>query len=159
MSPGERGHALREIPSAARIDSLTALGRAHPLVLSHATCQDTNELTNKSEFVAHNMRFGPTGLLRSLGVRRAIQLVTHLPSFVKLFSRLVKDSRVGLGPKLVLVGILAYVIFPVDLVPDFILGFGQVDDLIVIFLGLKLFLRLCPKGVVHEHLQSIAAGR
>jgi len=31
--------------------------------------------------------------------------------------------------------------------------------LIVIFLGLKLFLRLCPKGVVHEHLQSIAAGR
>ena len=105
------------------------------------------------------MRFGPTALLRSLGVRRAIQLVAHLPSFVKLFLRLVKDPRVGFGPKLVLVGILAYFILPTDLMPDFILGFGQVDDLIVTFLGLKLFLRLCPKEVVQEHLQSIAAGR
>jgi hypothetical protein len=31
--------------------------------------------------------------------------------------------------------------------------------LVVIFLGLKFFLRLCPKEVVQEHVRSIAAGR
>jgi uncharacterized membrane protein YkvA (DUF1232 family) len=85
--------------------------------------------------------------------------VAQLPSFVKLFSRLVNDSRVGLTPKLVLVGILLYLISPTDLVPDFLFGFGQIDDLLVIFFGAKLFLRLCPKEIVQEHVRSIADGR
>ena len=70
-----------------------------------------------------------------------------------------KDSRVGLRPKLVLAGILAYLILPTDLIPDFLPVLGQVDDLVVIFLGLKLFIRLCPKEVVQEHVRSIASGR
>jgi uncharacterized membrane protein YkvA (DUF1232 family) len=88
-----------------------------------------------------------------------MQLVAHLPGFVKLFSRLAKDSRVALGPKLLLAGILAYLILPTDLLPDFLVGLGQVDDLLVLFLGLKLFLRLCPKAVVQEHVRAIAAAK
>ena len=104
-------------------------------------------------------RLKPLSLLRSLGLRRLVQLLAHLPSFLKLFSRLLKDPRVPLPPKLLLVGVFAYLIFPADLLPDFVVGLGQLDDLIVVFLGLKLFLRLCPKEVVQEHVQSIAAGR
>jgi len=105
------------------------------------------------------MRLSSLTLLRNLGLRRVVQLVTHLPSFVKLFSRLAKDSRVALGPKLLLAGILTYLIFPIDLLPDFLVGLGQVDDLLVLFLGLKLFLRLCPKAVVQEHVRAIAAAK
>ena len=105
------------------------------------------------------MRLSSLTLLRNLGLRRVVQLVTHLPSFVRLFSRLAKDSRVGLGPKLLLAGILAYLIFPIDLLPDFLVGLGQVDDLLLLFLGLKLFLRLCPKAVVQEHVRAIAAAK
>jgi uncharacterized membrane protein YkvA (DUF1232 family) len=105
------------------------------------------------------MKLSPIALLRRLGLRRVIQFVAHLPSFVKLFSRLVRDPRVSLSPKLLLLAVLAYVILPVDLVPDFLLGLGQVDDLLVIFLGLNLFLRLCPRAIVQEHVQLIAAGR
>jgi uncharacterized membrane protein YkvA (DUF1232 family) len=105
------------------------------------------------------VKLNVTGLLRSLGPRRFIVFISHLPSFVKLFSRLVKDSRVDLRPKLVLAGVLAYLILPTDLIPDFLPVLGQVDDLVVIFLGLKLFIRLCPKDVVQEHVRSIAAGR
>ena len=105
------------------------------------------------------MKLSPIALLRRLGLRRFIQFVAHLPSFVKLFSRLVKDPRVSLSLKLILLAVLAYVILPVDLVPDFLLGLGQVDDLLVIFLGLNLFLRLCPRAIVREHVQLIAAGR
>jgi uncharacterized membrane protein YkvA (DUF1232 family) len=104
------------------------------------------------------MKLRPTALLRQLGFRRFIQFVIHLPKFVLLFCELVKDPRVSWTPKLLAVGILAYVILPFDLLPDFLLGFGQLDDLVVIFLGLKLFLRLCPKEIVREHVQSIAAG-
>ena len=42
---------------------------------------------------------------------------------------------------------------------DLHLGLGQVDDLLVVFLGCRLFLRLCPKEVVQEHVQAIAEGR
>lgn len=93
-----------------------------------------------------------------MGWRKFFQLLTHLPSFVRLFSRLIKDPRVSTSPKLVVAGILAYVILPTDLLPDFLIGVGQMDDLAVILGGLKLFLRLCPSEVVQEHLNSITQG-
>ena len=105
------------------------------------------------------MKLRVTGLLRSVGLRRFVQIVAHLPSFAKLFFRLAKDPRVGFKPKLVLVACAAYFVLPTDLIPDFIPIAGQMDDLVVIFLGLKLFLWLCPKEVVQEHVRAIAAGR
>ena len=99
------------------------------------------------------------GIIKQLGWRGFFQLVTHLPSFLKLFSRLIKDARVPLTSKLVLVGMLAYVVLPADLVPDFLIGVGQLDDLVIILGGLRLFLRLCPPQVVQEHLRAISAGR
>jgi len=105
------------------------------------------------------MALNPTGIVRQLGWRGFFQLLTHLPSFAKLFSRLIKDPRVSASPKLTVVGILAYVILPTDLIPDFLVGLGQMDDLAVILGGLKLFLRLCPSEVVQEHLKAISAGR
>src|SRR5215813_10863065 len=103
------------------------------------------------------MNLSPFLLLRRLGLSRCLQLVAYLPSFLKLFSRL-GDPRVSLKSKLVLAGISAYVILPTDFLPDILLGFGQLDDLLVVYLGLKLFLRLCPRDVVQEHVKSIAAG-
>ena len=100
-----------------------------------------------------------TGIVKQLGWRNFFQLITHLPSFFKLFSRLIKDARIPLTSKLLLVGILAYVVLPVDLVPDFLIGVGQLDDLAVILGGLRLFLRLCPAEIVQEHLRAVSAGR
>jgi len=95
------------------------------------------------------LRFGP---------RRIALFLRHLPNFVKLFWRLVRDPRVPLWPKLLLVFLLAYLLVPTDLLPDFVAGLGQIDDIVVIFLGLKAFLRFCPREVVREHVQAIAAG-
>jgi uncharacterized membrane protein YkvA (DUF1232 family) len=36
---------------------------------------------------------------------------------------------------------------------------GQIDDFVVILLGLRLFIRLCPPEVVQEHVKAVAAGR
>ena len=105
------------------------------------------------------MALSTKGLVKKLGWGGFLRLLVHLPKFLKLFGRLAMDPRVSLGPKLVLVGILAYVVLPTDLVPDFLFGVGQLDDLAVILGGLKLFLRLCPPDIVQEHLQTISVGR
>lgn len=103
------------------------------------------------------MALKPSMILKTLGWRGFFQLLSHLPSFVKLFSRLIKDPRVAASPKLLVAGILTYVILPTDLIPDFFIGVGQLDDLAVILGGLKLFLKLCPREVVQEHLKAIGA--
>jgi uncharacterized membrane protein YkvA (DUF1232 family) len=105
------------------------------------------------------MRLAPLGIVRQLGVRRLLQFLLHLPNFLKLFTRLVRDPRVALRSKLVPLGVLGYLILPVDLLPDVFLVLGQIDDLVVILLGLKLFIWLCPPEVVQEHVKAIAAGR
>ena len=107
----------------------------------------------------NGMRMGGLAVLWRLGPRRVFQLFYHLPSFLKLFWRLLKDRRVPLWPKLLLVFLLTYVVVPFDLLPDVLVGFGQIDDLLVIFLGLQAFVRLCPKEIVREHVQAIAAGK
>jgi uncharacterized membrane protein YkvA (DUF1232 family) len=105
------------------------------------------------------MKTGSLLTLLRLGPQRVLRLFYHLPNFVKLFWRLLKDRRVPLGTKLLLVFLLAYVVLPVDLLPDVLIGLGQIDDLVVLFLGLQAFVRLCPKGVVREHVRAIAAGQ
>ena len=104
----------------------------------------------RARSLAYLLRWGPSRLLAFL---------YHLPSFFRLFWRLLKDSRVGVAPKLLLLIVLAYVIFPVDLLPDFVPALGQLDDLFLVFLGLKGFVRLCPREAVGEHVRAIAAGR
>jgi len=104
------------------------------------------------------MRLSGLGNLLRTGPQMLIKSLVHLPNFLKLFWRLFKDSRVGLMPKLLLLVIVAYVVTPVDLLPDLIPGLGQLDDLLLMFFGLKGFVRLCPREVVREHVQAIAAG-
>jgi len=51
-----------------------------------------------------------------------------VPNLVKLVVRLLGDRRVPVRKKVLLGAALLYVISPIDLIPDFIVGFGRVDD-------------------------------
>jgi uncharacterized membrane protein YkvA (DUF1232 family) len=46
---------------------------------------------------------------------------------------------------------LAYLVFPLDLIADPLLGLGQLDDLAVIVLSIQTFISLCPQWLVEEH--------
>ncbi len=105
------------------------------------------------------MRIRSLGNLLRFRPQNLLSLLYHLPNFLKLFWRLLKDPRVGLGPKLLLSLIAAYVFMPADILPDLVPVLGQLDDILVVFLGLKGFIRLCPREIVAEHVQAIAAGR
>jgi uncharacterized membrane protein YkvA (DUF1232 family) len=83
--------------------------------------------------------------------------IQELARQARLAWRLFWDRRVPLWTKLVPPAALAYILFPVDLIPDVALGLGQLDDLAVLLLGTKLFIELSPPDVVREHLLALGA--
>lgn len=74
-----------------------------------------------------------------------------IPDFVKLLYRLFTDSRVPTAEKAMLIGTIAYVISPIDLLPDFIPFLGQVDDLYLVAIVLLRLLSRSPSDVIDEH--------
>ena len=118
-------------------------------------CSDYNDFERIKRSVGKSNMLAS---LKRLGLRRLLQFIWHLPSFLKLFWRLIKDRRIALWPKVLLLLILAYVVSPIDLLPDLFVGIGQLDDLMVLFLGLQLFIRLCPSEIVQQHVRAIAEG-
>ena len=87
---------------------------------------------------------------------RVIDVLFHLPNLIRLYWRLFRDPRVSLWPKAQLVGALAYVALPFDLIPDFIPFVGEIDDLVIVIVAARWFMHWCPPEVVREHAQAIA---
>ena len=77
----------------------------------------------------------------------------------RLAARLFKEPRVSVVLKALPVLAALYVISPIDFIPDFVPGLGQLDDLGVILAGLELFVRLCPSGAQTFHREAIAKRR
>lgn len=74
-----------------------------------------------------------------------------LPRLAKLVYKLMRDPRVPARSKATLVMAGAYVASPIDLVPDFIPGIGQADDLIIAAFALDQILNRIPDSLVREH--------
>lgn len=81
-----------------------------------------------------------------------------LPDDVRLIWGLCKDRRVSLWSKVFLGAGLAYIVSPVDVIPDVIPGLGRLDDLAVAILLVRAFERTCPSAIVHEHRTKISRG-
>lgn len=82
---------------------------------------------------------------------------------LRLSWRLLRDERVS-ALKFALPTFLAlYVLSPIDPIPDFLLGLGQVDDLGIVIAGVLLLARIIPRlapaHVVDEHLRDMGLGR
>jgi len=87
--------------------------------------------------------------------------VGALAQFVRtlqLVWRLLNDARVSLFPKLIIPAAILYVLSPIDLLPDLVLGLGQLDDLGIVALAIASFIEVCPRAVVEEHRRAIATG-
>lgn len=74
-----------------------------------------------------------------------------LPDFFILVCRLAIDKRVSSKQKMIVGGIIAYVIMPIDIIPDFIPIVGQIDDLVLVVLGLNLVLNEIDPKVLSDN--------
>lgn len=74
----------------------------------------------------------------TVSMRSALRL---LPDLLRLFRSLLSSSEVRTPVRLLILGLLVYLILPIDLVPDFIPVLGYADDIIVIALVLRAVMR------------------
>ncbi len=84
------------------------------------------------------------------------RIIFHIPNFIKLSLRLLKDKRVPFYAKLLVYGAIVYILSPFDLIPDFLLPFlGFLEDIIIAVLCFMALVRLSPPEVVEEHVKAI----
>jgi uncharacterized membrane protein YkvA (DUF1232 family) len=75
-------------------------------------------------------------VLRPKGVA-ARELIRVVPDLVRMLRSLVADPGSPLDVRLVLVGLLAWIVSPIDLIPEFIPVLGPLDDVLVAIVALR----------------------
>jgi uncharacterized membrane protein YkvA (DUF1232 family) len=89
---------------------------------------------------------------------RLARIILRLPTYARIVWGIMRDPRTPIGLKGMLAAALAYVVMPVDLVPDAIPIVGHADDLTVLLLVLDLFLQNAPADVRAEHTERARNG-
>ena len=77
-------------------------------------------------------------------------LAGFIPDCIVLVGRLARDSRISRPRRLILFAVLAYLALPIDLVPDFLPGLGQLDDAVLLAVALRLLVHGGGTELVRE---------
>jgi uncharacterized membrane protein YkvA (DUF1232 family) len=75
-------------------------------------------------------------LLRPRGTTTR-EVIGVIPDLVRMLRRIVTDRTSPLDVRLVLIGLLLWIISPIDLIPEFIPGLGPIDDIVVAIVALR----------------------
>lgn len=92
---------------------------------------------------------------RLLGAANRARLGIYLLALWKLF----KHPDTPRAPRWIAIAVVAYALSPIDLIPDFIPVLGQLDDLILLPLGIALAVKLTPEPLWQARLREAEAGR
>ena len=92
-------------------------------------------------------------LTRLFQFANAARLATYLIALWKLF----KHPQTPRAAKLVAIAVIAYAVSPIDLIPDFIPVLGQLDELILLPLGVALAVKLTPPPLWQARLREAEA--
>jgi uncharacterized membrane protein YkvA (DUF1232 family) len=71
---------------------------------------------------------------RDVSVR---ELLGVIPDVLRLLRSLIGDRSVPIDVRIVLVGLIAWIVSPIDLIPEFIPGLGPLDDVIVAIVAMR----------------------
>src|SRR4051794_33165885 len=104
--------------------------------------------------MARSRRRG-TGFLRVLNMLPFLPLAGRAPSYARLLLALAMDPRVPVARKALLGIAGAYIVAPIDIVPDFLPVIGAMDDVVVMVLAIDVFLEGLPKELVNEKLADL----
>jgi uncharacterized membrane protein YkvA (DUF1232 family) len=86
-----------------------------------------------------------------------VGLLSEIMNNARLAYKLFRDPRVSKVTKLAIPGLVAaYLLMPIDLLPDLVPVLGQLDDLAIIALALKFFVDLSPKWLVEFYRDELA---
>jgi uncharacterized membrane protein YkvA (DUF1232 family) len=83
--------------------------------------------------------------------------IGQLPKYLRLLAGLFTDPRVSAVDKLLVGAAIAYIVTPLDFLPDFVPFLGQVDDVYLLVLALQRLMRNAGRRVVLDHWAGEAA--
>ena len=86
------------------------------------------------------------------GAKRTVMYhIRQLPNYLRLLFGLLTDRRVANVDKLLVVGAIAYILAPIDLIPDFIPFLGEVDDIYLLVIALQRLISNAGSRVLVSH--------
>jgi uncharacterized membrane protein YkvA (DUF1232 family) len=86
------------------------------------------------------------------GAKRTVMgTISELPNFLRLLYGLITDNRVNAVDKLVVAGAIAYILLPIDVIPDFIPFLGEVDDVFLLILALQRLIGNAGRAVIQSY--------
>jgi uncharacterized membrane protein YkvA (DUF1232 family) len=77
--------------------------------------------------------------------------IKELPNFLRLLYGLLTDERVARVDKLLVGAAVAYILLPLDFIPDVIPFIGEVDDVFVLVLAIQRLIEHAGRTVLLEH--------
>lgn len=84
-----------------------------------------------------------------------VPIVARAPVYGRLMAELVLDPRVPWSRKAVLAIAAAYVLSPIDVIPDFVPFISRIDDVMVTIIAIDLFLEGVPRELMIEKMYTL----
>lgn len=83
--------------------------------------------------------------------RTLLDTFRQIPNYLRLLGGLLIDRRVSLLDKALVAGAIAYIVSPLDLIPDFIPFLGEVDDIFLLMTALERLVSHAGEDVILDH--------
>jgi uncharacterized membrane protein YkvA (DUF1232 family) len=98
-------------------------------------------------------------MLRALNLLPFLPLAGRAPTYARLLWALASDPRVPMSRKALLGLAGAYIVSPIDLVPEFLPVVGAIDDVAVMVVAVDVFLEGLDPRLVDEKLNDLGMSR
>jgi uncharacterized membrane protein YkvA (DUF1232 family) len=83
--------------------------------------------------------------------RTVLGTIQQIPHYLRLLGGLLTDRRVSIVDKLLVAGAVAYIVAPIDLLPDWIPFLGEVDDVFLLVTALQRLIANAGRRVLLDH--------
>jgi uncharacterized membrane protein YkvA (DUF1232 family) len=83
--------------------------------------------------------------------RTVLQAVRQIPAYIRLLIGLIGDRRVSKVDRFLVLAAVAYIVSPVDFIPDFLPFLGEVDDIFLLMMALQRLVANTGKRVLMDH--------
>ena len=86
------------------------------------------------------------------GLKRSVlRAIRQIPSYLRLLVGLFGDRRVSKFDRILVLAAAAYLVSPLDFIPDVIPFFGEVDDLFLLLTALQRLIANAGRTVLLDH--------
>jgi len=83
--------------------------------------------------------------------RTVLDVIRQIPAYLRLLGGLLTDRRVSIVDKLLVAAAIAYIVMPIDFIPDYLPFLGEVDDVFLLVTALQRLVSNAGRRVLFDH--------